>query len=94
MEVKLYLRMLTKRWWLIVLAFFFTLIPTVLLVNRQPWVYESSTSYVIRPRDEFDVPEDEIVDAVGTLSRQPEISTTFAEIADSRLIKQLSLIHI
>ena len=91
MEVKLYLRMLTKRWWLIVLAFFFTLIPTVILVNRQPWVYEANTSYVIRPRDDFDVPEDEIVDAVGTLSRQPEISTTFAEIADSRLIKQRAI---
>ena len=91
MEIKLYLRILRKRWWLIALAFLFTLIPTVLLVNRQPWVYEANTSYVIRPRDDFDVPEDEIVDAVGTLSRQPEISTTFAEIADSRLIKQRAI---
>lgn len=91
MEVKLYLRMLRKRWWLIVLAFLFTLGPTVYLVSRQPWVYEASTSYVIRPREEFDVPPDEVVDAVGTLSRQPEISTTFAEVADSRLIKQRAI---
>ena len=91
MEIKLYLRTLINRWWLIVAAFFFTVIPAAILVNRQPWVYEASTSYVIRPREEFDVPQDEIVDAVGTLSRQPEISTTFAEVADSRLIKRRAI---
>jgi capsular polysaccharide biosynthesis protein/GGDEF domain-containing protein len=91
MEAKMYLRMLVRRWWLILAALFFTVVPTVILVTRQPWVYEASTSYVIRPRAQFNVPEDEIVDAVGTLSRQPEISTTFAEVADSRLIRQRAI---
>ena len=91
MELKLYLRMLMRRWWLILGAFLLTLIPTIILVNRQPWIYEAKSSFVIRPRASFAAGEKELVDAVDTLSRRTEINTTFAEIADSSFIKQRAI---
>ena len=91
MELRLYLRMLLKRWWLIFLAFVITIIPAILLVNRQSWVYESTATFVIRPRSTFAADEEEFVKAVDILSRRVEINTTFAEVAGSRLIKQRAI---
>lgn len=92
MELKLYLRMIMAKWWLILAAFVITLIPTIVLVNRQPWVYESDTTFVIRPRASISGEGDEqFVDAVDTLSRRVEINTTFAEVASSSLIKQRAI---
>jgi diguanylate cyclase (GGDEF)-like protein len=91
MEIKQYLRILIKRWWIIVAAVVATVIPTLVLVSRQPAVYESKATFVIRPRSSFAANEEEFVKAIDTLSRRVEINTTFAEVADSRLIKQRAL---
>lgn len=91
MEIRQYFKIITNRWWIIAAAFIVTLIPTFVMVNRQPWIYESKTTFVIRPRASFAANEEEFVKAVDTLSRRVEINTTFAEVADSRLIKQRAL---
>lgn len=87
MELKLYLQILLKRWWIILAAFVFTLIPTLLFVNSQPWMYETETTFVIRPRAGFAVNDEETVKALDTISRRVEINTTFAEVTSSSLIK-------
>lgn len=91
MELKLYLRILLTRWWIILLTLTFTLIPTYLFVNEQPWIYKSEATFVIRPRANFAVNDDKIVDALDTISRRVEINTTFAEVSSSSLIKQKAI---
>lgn len=87
MEVKLYLQILLKRWWIILATFALTLIPTFVFVNGQPWIYESEVTFVIRPRSSIAVNDEEIVKALDTISRRVEINTTFAEVSSSSLIK-------
>lgn len=91
MELKIYLRIILKHWWIILGAFVFTLIPTYLFVNSQPWVYETEASFVIRPRPNVDVDNNDMVDALDTISRRVEINTTFAEVSSSSLIKQRAI---
>ncbi len=91
MELKIYLRIILKYWWIILGAFVLTLVPTYLFVNSQPWIYETEATFVIRPRSSIAANDDEIVDALDTISRRVEINTTFAEVSSSSLIKQQAI---
>lgn len=95
MELKRYLSILLKRWWLILVGFLVVFLAALFLTFRQPSVYEASATFVMRPRSEFIV-DDEFVRALDVVSRRVEINTTFAEVVGSKLIKnqateQLSL---
>lgn len=88
MELKLYLRMILRRWWLVAAAFVVTVVLTGVLVSRQPWIYEATTTFVIRPRPDFTEAADDFVRAIDTLSRQTDINTTFSQVASSKAIKR------
>ena len=88
MELKLYLRILLAKWWLILIAVVITVVPTYIYVNNQPWVYEADATFVIRPRASSDGNESDFVKAVDTLSNRVEINTTFAQVASSENLKQ------
>lgn len=87
MELKLYLRILLRKWWLVAAAVILTVIPTYLYVNQQPWIYEARATFVIRPRTSFEGDSEGFVKAIDTLSNRVAINTTFAQVASSRLIK-------
>ena len=87
MELKLYLRILLGKWWLILIAVVATVVPTYLYVNNQPWIYESAATFVIRPRASSEADTEGFVKAVDTLSNRVEINTTFAEVASSSIVK-------
>lgn len=87
MELKLYLRILLEKWWLILIAVILTVLPTYFYVNNQPWVYEANATFVIRPRASSADGSEEFVKAVDTLSNRVEINTTFAEVASSDVVK-------
>ncbi len=91
MELKLYLRILMRKWWIVLAATLFTLLITFFFVSRQPSVYEAKTTFVIRPRSSFSANAEEFVKAVDTLSRRIEINSTYAEVADSDLIKERAI---
>jgi diguanylate cyclase (GGDEF)-like protein len=91
MELKLYLRILLEKWWLIVAAVILTLVPTYIYVNNQPWIYESSATFIIRPHDASTTGSEEFVKAVDTLSNRLAINTTFAEVANSIIIKERAI---
>ena len=91
MELKLYLRMLLAKWWLIVAAVILTVVPTYLYVNNQPWVYQSSATFIIRPHAAATADSAEFVRAVDTLSNRLSINTTFAEVASSTIIKNQAI---
>lgn len=86
MELTRYFNILLKRWWLFLGGFLVVFLGVLLLTLRQPYVYEASTTFVMRPRSEFIV-DDEFVRALDVVSRRVEINTTFAEVVGSRLIK-------
>lgn len=86
MELKAYLRILLKYWWLVVLSLVVTITATFIFTSRQPRIYETQATFVIRPHSL--IVEDEFVRTLDTLSRRIEINSTFAEIAGSKLIKE------
>jgi diguanylate cyclase (GGDEF)-like protein len=93
MELKIYWRMLKRRWWLVAMTLLIVVGATYALTSRQRPVYETSATFVIRPRlsptagTEAER-SDDFVRALDMVSRRVEINTTFAEVATSRLIKQ------
>lgn len=85
MEIRRYLEVLRDHWVVVSLAFSITLTGTIALVAQQPWVYESSANYIVRPRA---VATDEIVAAFNALSRGVEINSTYAAIARSEAVEE------
>ena len=84
MEISAYLKIIKKRWRLVAFGLVATVAFTALFVNGQASVYESSGTYVVRPRS---VDVDDAARAIDTLVRGVEINSTFANIASSNLIK-------
>ena len=78
------------RWWLLFVPLVFTVAATFFLTSRMTKIYETSSTYVIRPRSEL-ILNDEFVKALDTVSSRIEINTTFAEVAQSDLIKEAAI---
>lgn len=93
MEIKAYLRILKRRWWVLLLCCVITVAATLAFTLSRPTVYETTTTYVIRPRSEPGV-QDDFVKALDLVSRNSEISTTFSEVANSKLIRQAALMKL
>lgn len=89
MELITYIRILIKNWYLFLLGLVVTVAATMIFTLNQPKIYQAKASFVIRPSTALIV-EDEFVSTLDTLSRRTEINNTFAEVADSRLVKQLA----
>jgi capsular polysaccharide biosynthesis protein len=87
MELRIYYQILRRRWWIPLLTFAIVFLATLALSSRQSDMYESRATFVIRPRSEI-VLDDEFVRALDIVSRRIEINTTFAEVANSRLIRE------
>jgi capsular polysaccharide biosynthesis protein/GGDEF domain-containing protein len=88
MELKDYVQIVRKRWWLVAATFVATTILTLLFVNAQPWIYESTTTLVVRPRTSI---SEDAVRAIDILSRRVEITSTYSNIARSRLIRDRAI---
>jgi len=93
MEIKAYLKILSKRWWAILLGLAVVVSATWFWTSQQDRAYESKATFVLRPRSSTLVVEDEFVKALDMVSRRVEINTTFAEVATSRLIRNRAIEH-
>lgn len=87
MEIRRYLKVLRDHWVVVSIAFSITLAGTIVLVAQQPWVYESSGTYIVRPRA---AATDDVVAAFNALSRGVEINSTYAAIARSDAIEEIA----
>jgi diguanylate cyclase (GGDEF)-like protein len=85
MELKYYLRILLRRWWLVVGFGIIFFIVGLLIAANIPRVFESKASFVLKPHSSVVIAED-TVGAIDTLSRRIEISSTFAEVVGSNII--------
>ena len=71
---------------MLLLGFFAVLTATFVWTSQLPVLYETTTTYIIRPR-ESSITDDKFVQALDIVSRRVEINTTFAEVATSKLIR-------
>lgn len=83
MEMRRYLAILRRWWWLALPAFLVTTGLSLVLVLSQPPVYESRATFVVAPRS---LDPEEAVNAFDTLIRGAQITSTYATIARSDLI--------
>jgi diguanylate cyclase (GGDEF)-like protein len=83
-ELRSLLRVLARRWWLVVPIFLVAFGSAVVFTLAQRPVYESTAKVLVVPAGEFE----DALSAVATLSRQPEIGETYAQIANSRSVRQ------
>ena len=87
MELRQYLRIISARWWIAVTALAVTVGATAYIVEQQPWIYESSGTYVIRPRT---VDTALGIRAWDSLVRGAEIPSTYAAVARSGRVRELA----
>jgi GGDEF domain-containing protein/capsular polysaccharide biosynthesis protein len=85
MDVRDLIRVVTARWWLVVPVFLLVFGSAVYFTLQQVPRYRSVTTYVVRPT----IGEaQDLLGALGIVSRQSEITSTYVEIASSQRIRR------
>lgn len=90
MELKNYLNVLFKKWWILLPTFLITLTASLVMVYTQTPLYTATTTYVVVPSSAFGDLKS-FANGLDMLGRRDEIATTFTEIAMSRGIKQQAM---
>ncbi|MEM2125329.1 MAG: diguanylate cyclase [Candidatus Methanosuratincola sp.] len=90
MELKVYLRILRRKWWIALPVFVFTFVPVLIYTINQPNIYEAKATYVAKLSASLEGDNRNLASALDILSRRVEIATTYAEVANSTLIKDLA----
>jgi capsular polysaccharide biosynthesis protein len=86
MNQRAFLQILRRKWWIVVPVFIVTVAATAVMSSSQPAMYESATTLLARPSTVFTDIKSQ-VSALDTLANRAEIVATYAEVANSRLIK-------
>lgn len=87
MELKIYLRILLRKWWIVLPIFLITFTATVAFAFTQESIYKVTATFIITPTGSFgDIKS--FASGLDMLSRRTEIANTYAEVAASWLIKQ------
>ena len=89
MELRAFLKTLLGKWWLVLAALLITLAATMVFAFTEPWVYQATATFVVAPTASF---EDAggFANGLEILSRRSEIASTYAEVANSRLIRGMA----
>jgi diguanylate cyclase (GGDEF)-like protein len=87
MEIKAYLGVLLKKWWIVIPAFLVTFVSGIVFTFTKTPVYSATTTFLVVPSSSFDSIIS-FANGLDLLGRRDEIATTFAEIASSQRIKQ------
>jgi capsular polysaccharide biosynthesis protein len=89
MELRSYWNILVSKWWLILLTVIITVAVSGYLTFTQDPVYQTSVTYIVRP-NVADEDDRDLLSGLDVLSRREEIASTYAEVAISRSIKNIS----
>jgi diguanylate cyclase (GGDEF)-like protein len=89
MELRVYLRTLISKWWIVLIVFLITYGATLAFTFTQKPVYQGRATYVVKLNASFSNDKD-LASAVDILSRRTEIATTYTIVANSRQIKRLA----
>ncbi len=90
MELMRYLRIVVRHRWIALSVFAVTFGAVIFFSYSQDSYYESTSTYVVRPRV---VESDDVIRAIDTLARGGEINATYAAIARSDQIEQRAETH-
>jgi diguanylate cyclase (GGDEF)-like protein len=90
MELKTYLRVLLRHWWIVLAAFLITLTATIVFTFSQPSQYLSTATFVVSPSSAFQDTKS-FISGLDILSRRSEIATTYSEVALSRTVRKAAL---
>ena len=83
----MYLQILWKRWWIVLAACLTTGVVVGLLTFSETPSYGATATYIVTPVGEYPDAQS-AASALDMLSRRTEIATTYAEVANSRFIKE------
>ncbi len=86
MELKAYLRILLRKWWIVLPAFLITFTSTLVFTFTQMPVYEAHATFVVSPTSSFENVQG-FVSGLSVLSARSEIATTYTEVAQSQEVK-------
>lgn len=85
MELRTYLHILVKRWWIVVPVFVITVAFTVLFNLRQSPVYSATATYVVSPSNSS-LDARGILSGLDSLGGKSQVANTYAEIATSHTV--------
>jgi diguanylate cyclase (GGDEF)-like protein len=85
MEIKVYLRLLQRRWWIVLAFLIIALVATAYFTLNTKPVYRAEATYIVRISDSEE--ERNVISAINTLTSRSEIAATYAGVANSSLIK-------
>lgn len=88
MELRSLIRVFVEKWWLVVPAFLMTFGSAAVLTISQPAVYQSNSTFVVKVTS---TAGQDVLSALGLLSRQTEIAETYAQAAESRAIRKAAI---
>lgn len=89
MELKTYLLILLRKWWLVLPIFLVTLTTASVITYTQTPVYSATTTFIVAPSSSFgDVRS--YATGLNILSNREEIIATYTEVAASRKIKEIA----
>src|SRR5690349_6666402 len=81
----MYLKILQKRWWVVLALVIVTLIATTYFTLRTEPVYQAKATYIVRISAFAE--ERNVISALNTLTSRTEIAATYAGVANSELIQ-------
>ena len=87
MELKAYIQILLKKWWVVLSVFLITLTATIVQTYTQTPIYSSSATFIIGLGSSVDDVRD-TTSVLSVLASREAIGGTYAEIARSREIKR------
>lgn len=87
MEIKIFLQLLLKKWWLILSITVIAVVGTAIFTYFQRPVYSASVTYVVSPSSDL-LNGTNFLSGLSVLGGQPTIANTFASIASSANVKQ------
>ena len=88
MELKTYIRILMRKWWIVIPAFLITFTSTMAFTFAQAPTYKATATFVMAPTGaQGDVGN--FVNYLDVMSRRTEIASTFTQVAMSNQVRQV-----
>jgi capsular polysaccharide biosynthesis protein len=88
MELRIYLRILRRRWWIVLPAFLSVFVATSAFTSAQAPIYRATGTFIVAPKKLSFEDTRSFMTGLDTLSRNAEIAGTYVEVARSRMIKR------
>jgi protein tyrosine kinase modulator len=87
MELKIYLRFLLRKWWIVLPAFLIVFTSVVVFTLAQRPTFRSTATFVVSPSSSFQDARS-FLSGLDVLNNKDQVVNTYAQVATSRLIRK------